>query len=271
MSDTEKKLIGETDSPRTRGSLAADLRALGVEPGMTLIVHSSLSALGWVSGGAVAVIQALMDVVTDRGTLVMPAQTGHYSDPASWSKPPVPPEWCEILYEAMPAFDPAITPTYKMGVIAETFRTWPGALRSNHPIASFSAWGRHAREIVARHELEYSLGEGSPLAALYTLGANILLLGVGYDSSTAFHLAEYRVPGATVVRLGSPIYENGQRVWKWYVDIELDDDVFPAIGEELEQAGLVKIGLVGSATSRLLSMPPAIDMAVDWYHQQRQM
>jgi aminoglycoside 3-N-acetyltransferase len=265
MSEGEKKVVDTSLEPRTRISLAADLHNLGVERGMMVIVHSSLSSLGWVVGGAVAVIQALMDVVTDEGTLVMPAQTADCSDPASWCDPPVPPEWWEIIYQAMPAFDPAITPTYRMGAIAETFRKWPGTIRSNHPTSSFSAWGKRAQEIMADHELENGLGEGSPLARMYELGGSILLLGVGYDRNTSFHLAQYRVPGTQQDRRGSPLYENGQRVWKWYHDIDLDETLFPAIGSELEQTGQVKIGHVGLAIVRLFPQRSAIDFATAWY------
>ena len=80
--ERESSAIARTERPNTQESLATDLRALGVAPGMTLLVHASLSALGWVAGGPVAVIQALMDALTPQGTLVMPANTGDNSDPA---------------------------------------------------------------------------------------------------------------------------------------------------------------------------------------------
>jgi aminoglycoside 3-N-acetyltransferase len=79
---SEQKAIQDVDSPRTRATLAADLRALGLEPGMTVLVHSSLSAIGYVVGAAVDVVQALMDVVTPEGTLVMPTHTSENSEPS---------------------------------------------------------------------------------------------------------------------------------------------------------------------------------------------
>lgn len=266
----EDTLIQKTPSPITRQRLAHDLLQLGVRPGMTVLVHSSLSALGWVCGGAPAVVSALMEVVTADGTLVMPTHTGNYSDPANWSNPPVPQPWWQIIYEAMPAFDPATTPSYRMGVIAENFRTSPGTMRSNHPQVSFAAWGRHAQEITARHSLAYGLGEQSPLARIYDLAGWVLLLGVGYVNNTSFHLAEYRSPGSEEVMLGAPIMEDGKRIWKRFADIAIDADIFPQIGACFEAQGHVQRGPVGIADCRFFSQPAAIDFAVDWYNQRRQ-
>ena len=53
-----------------------------------MIAHSSLSSLGWVCVGSVAVVQALMDAVTESGTLVMPTHSAEYSDPGMWEHPP---------------------------------------------------------------------------------------------------------------------------------------------------------------------------------------
>ncbi|MYI62450.1 MAG: aminoglycoside N(3)-acetyltransferase, partial [Gemmatimonadetes bacterium] len=56
---SEKEIVEKTEVPATVESLQADLHALGVKPGMVVLVHSSLSSMGWVCGGAVAVIAAL--------------------------------------------------------------------------------------------------------------------------------------------------------------------------------------------------------------------
>ena len=266
---SEEQIVQETLLPRTRESLAHDLREIGIIPGMTVMVHSSLRSLGWVSGGPVAVVQALLDAVTPGGTIVVPTQTGGYSDPAAWQAPPVPKEWWSIIYQTMPAFDPLVTPTEYMGRIVEVFRTWPGVLRSSHPTVSFAAWGQYAEYIIKEHALDYGLGEGSPLARIYDLDGWVLMLGTGYATNTSLHLAEYRAPDPIQVVQGSPIIEDGKRVWKIYRDIEIDSDIFPEIGAEFEQWGQVKIGQVGSATTRLLPQRAAVDFAVQWFASRR--
>lgn len=267
--ESKKTAIENSHLPRTTESLADDLRQIGLQAGMTLLVHSSLSSLGWVCGGPVTVIQALLDVLTPAGTLVVPTHSADYSDPSTWECPPVPMDWWQTIRDTMPAFDPAVTPSYGMGRIPEVFRTWPGVLRSSHPTGSFAAYGRFAREITEKHSLDHSFGEGSPLARLYDLGGQVLLLGVGYDSNTSFHLAEYRVPGAKPVTAGAPIVEDGRRIWKTYTDIEFDTDVFERIGADFDQTGSVLRGEVGSAESRLFSLREAVDFAVDWLTDNR--
>ncbi|MGW2616527.1 aminoglycoside N(3)-acetyltransferase [Streptomyces sp. NPDC001500] len=243
----------------TRDSLAAELGALGVEPGEILLAHSSLRSLGWVCGGAVAVVRALLDALGPHGTLVVPTQTGDLSDPAVWRRPPVPEQWWETIRATMPAYDPLLTPARGVGVIPETVRTWPGARRSAHPQTSFAALGARAAEIVAGHAPDCRLGEDSPLARLEERGARVLLLGAGYDACTAFHLAEYRVP-APLVRVGRP----GPDGWEEVTEVSVDSDRFDELGHDFERDRAVVRGRVGAADARLFPVADAVAYAERW-------
>ena len=260
----ERDIVAATPSPRTRDTLAADLRLLGVAPGDVVLVHSSLSALGWISGGATAVILSLRDAVTESGTLVMPAQSAQLTDPRGWSRPAIPAEWHDLVRATMPAFDPRTTPSRGMGVVAEEFRTGQGVRRSPHPSCSFSALGLLAKEITARQPLEDPFGEGSPLARLYRTGARILLMGVGFERCTAFHLAERRAwPDRPLVDEGAPLVVDGVRRWVAYRRPAFDETAFPAAGRWLLEAGVGRTGWVGSAFCHLLPMVASIDLVVE--------
>jgi aminoglycoside 3-N-acetyltransferase len=257
-------LIADTELPRTRQSLGNELRDLGVRAGSVVLVHSSMRSLGWVAGGAQAVAQALLHAVTERGTLVVPTHTPDNSDPAGWRNPPVPPVWWPVIRDHTPGFDPAVTPSRWMGRIAEVIRTWPGARRSTHPHVSFAAIGPLAEAITAEHALDEMLGERSPLARLYEYDGDVLLLGVGDDSNTSLHLAEYRVPSPPRSRQGAAVLTPGGRRWVWWEDVDVDEGDFARLGTELDEDGEVVIGPVGSAECRLMRQRSAVDFAVGW-------
>jgi aminoglycoside 3-N-acetyltransferase len=263
--------IETTPFPATIDSLAADLRALGVEPGMVLVVHSSLKSLGWVNGGAVAVILALENVLGVEGTLVMPAHSSDLSEPSNWVNPPVPQVWWDTIRDTMPAYDPSLTPTFKVGVIPETFRKQTGVIRSNNPDASFAAWGKYAREVTDNHALYPLFGEQSPLARVYERDGYVLLLGVGHDRNSSLHVAEGRakIPHKTV-HLGSPMMVNGVRQWLAFDDIDWDESDFNELGADFDRdTGLQRTGKIAMADALLVPQRNLIDFGVMWLEAHR--
>ena len=270
---SEHEAIERTrEGPVTTDRMVCDLRSLGVESGMVLLVHISLRALGWVCGGPVAVIDALLESVGRRGTLIMPTHSTGLTDPRDWQNPPVPESWKETIRRTMPAYDPAKTPTRQMGCVAETFRSWPGVLRSAHPHLSLAARGPRAHDLVAEHALHEGNGEGSPLARIYELDGRVLLLGVGHENNTSLHLAEYRasVPGKRIETNGAPLFVDGKRRWVEIHDLEMSSDDFSDIGAAFDRdTGAVLRGTVGEGPALLMPQRRLVDYAVEWMNAHR--
>lgn len=254
----------------TRSSLAVDLRALGVRAGSVLLVHASLSSLGWVCGGPVALVQSLLDALGRDGTLLVPTHTGANSDPAGWRHPPVPEAWWQPIRDELPGYHPKITPSNGMGVLAETVRGWPGAQRSDHPLVSFAAVGPEAEQLTAKHRLAPMFGEGSPVARLEAADGDILLLGVDHAVNSSLHLAESRVPGVSRrITHSAATQIDGNRRWTSWEDLDFDSSDFAELGAAYEMVGAVTGRTVGQAQARLMRQRPLVAFAQQWLAEHR--
>ena len=159
-----------------------------------------------------------------------------------------------------------------MGAIPECFRGADSVVRSNHPHVSFAASGPRADFVTSDHALESSFGEQSPLARVYESGGSVLLIGVGHDSNSSLHLAEFRASFASkqIVRHGAPISRDGATYWTEFSDIDSCSDDFPQIGQAYENASnQVVRGKVGYAVSVLFPQCELVDFAVGWIEANR--
>lgn len=266
-----KPNIFDIPYPLTSDLIAEQLQAAGLGAGMNIIVHSSLSQLGWVIGGAQAVVDALLSVVTPEGTVMVPAHSTNNTEPAYWENPPIPEDWWQIVRDNTPAFDPHLTETRHMGQIADTLRAHPDAKRSYHPALSFAAVGKHRDFLLDNHALDYPLGEASPLARLYDLDGHVLLLGVNHANNTSLHLGEYRSPWArqhTIIQ-GGAVRVDGVRQWVNYQDIDFDSSDFAALGESYQSAFNSPVYRIGNAQTCLISQRSLVDYAVSWVKNNR--
>lgn len=261
----------ETRVILTKEDLIEQFRKCGVAEGQTLFVHTSLKSLGFVVGGAETLIRALLEIVGDEGTLMMPSQTWKNLDPSTgvhWEEPK---EWWPIIRENWPAYDKDVTPAINMGVVAEMFRKWPGSTRSSHPARSIAAVGKHAQYITSDHDLSNIFGINSPVDKLYTLDGYVLLIGVDYDKNTSLHLAETRAnfPTKRFTDESSAIMIDGKRQWVTYTTQAVDDEDFIRLGHEYDKENNNEVYKVGNADVRFMKQRPLIDWTVRWMEKLR--
>ena len=236
-----------------------------------MLVHMAMSKLGWVVGGAEAMILALLAAVGDTGTIMMVTHSSDNTDPCQWQHPPVPEAWWQTIRDHTPAYNPLTTPTRGMGVVPELFRTWPGSVRSAHPAFSLAALGPEAEDLVADHALEEDTGDRSPLGKLYELDGHVLLLGVGHGNNTSLHLAEHRAEyaGKRNLRTGSAVLVDGQRQWLAYETLDTNPDDFCQIGAAFDSAHNIAVQQINGAEVRFFRQRLVVDFAIAWMKQHR--
>lgn len=258
-------------------TLVAQLRALGVADGDTLMVHASLRRIGPVEGGALALVDALDTAVGPAGTLLMMAGA---DDPWGWvnERPEV--ERAGLLAGA-PPFDALLEPVDPdVGALAEVFRTAPGTVVSDHPEGRFAARGARAEELVADPPWHHYYGPRSALERLVHFGGKVLRLGSGLDTVTLLHYAEYLadVPGKRWVTRHRKVLRPEGAVVRAITCLDDSDGIVErpagtedyfatimraAIGE-LAGRGLATSGVVGGAASELLDAPALVEFAAAW-------
>ena len=234
--------------------IAEALHTLGLGVGHIVFVHSSLSSIGYVEGGADAVVDAFLDVLGSTGTLVVPTFTFSHGRKLD------------------PVFDPIRDPS-EMGRITEVTRTRPGARRSHHLLHSVAALGGHAEDITAVHGASAWAADG-PFWKLYELDAHILMLGVPYLRCTFFHVIEQLVQ----VR-----YRRWRKVDAWVQEPDGRKRPLPALtysprpgfvgndfnkfGVILEERGLAQVGAVGNAVARRFRARDALEVGIAEYRK----
>lgn len=244
----------------TYRSLLADLSRLGVMPGNVLMVHASVRAIGPVIGGVNTIVQALLDAIGPAGTLVA------YVD-------------FEPFYEEgdsdIPVFDKRIAQAARdHGILHETLRNWPGALRSDHPDAGVVAIGALAEWITREHPFQYGYGKGSPFEKALEAGVRVLMLGAPLDTVTLLHYAENeaRIPGKRIRTYQRRMPGPDGPQWVSFeefdtaepVNSEFPENVFEQIVQAYLSRGNGSTGKIAAAASALLDGPELVRFGVDW-------
>ncbi len=160
--------------PYSYSELIDSLKAVGIDYGQSVMVHSSLLHLGRMKNVKTSDIaamhySALKEVLGSEGTVVVPTFNLEFCDGK--------------------AFDPLTTPSVAMGVLSEYVRKLPGAVRSTHPIHSIAAVGPQAKNI-CEGDSAIAFGPSGPCSKLLHLNARGLLLGTTIENFSMLHFVE---------------------------------------------------------------------------------
>lgn len=246
-------------------SFKRDLLNLGVSQGDGLFVHGSMKAIGVTVGGPRMVVQALLEQVGKIGLVGMPGFSTDAYFPPSINPDDLSADTRAEIERAVPGFDPRISLTEGVGVIAETFRTWPKTVRSAHPTTSVCLNGLNAQDYISEHALAWATGENTPFGKLYhRTPMKILLIGVGWNRCTPLHTAEYF---AKQKRSKVRRFKNGGIDGAWMETPDVADDLnrlFPAVGKAFEDTGGVVSGRLGGADCKVCDYKALVDFASQW-------
>ncbi|MGB9690720.1 MAG: AAC(3) family N-acetyltransferase [Candidatus Sumerlaeaceae bacterium] len=233
----------------TQPELSEHFQRAGLAAGDAVILHSSLKRLGQVQGGAETVVEALLDVIGPQGHLLVPTFT-----------------YCLPLWN-IPPFDIDATKS-RVGVITETIRLRPDAVRSFHPTHSVAVIGPDKEALTRNHLHATPLGVDCPFDRMRKYGAKILMLGTTQDTNSSLHLCEVL---AKLPYIHVTFSDNQNFELAWFINEEQQVEYVPiyevpgcsrgfrVVEEPLRRAGVLRDVVVGYAPSQLLLLNDLIE------------
>lgn len=252
----------ENKSGISKQRLIDDFKRIGLKNGDSVLVHSSLSKIGFVEGGPKTVVDALFDVVGESGTLLFPAfpVIGR----------------AKTHLEKTPCFDIKITPS-QMGSITEYFRKLDGVCRSFHPTDSMCAKGPLADYYTNSHYGQLTpYTEYSPFRKLCNKNGKILMLGTTLNGAcTNLHTLE------DAVDFKFPVYDEKIMEVKM-IDSEGKESQMKtkvhnpdysakrncdALKPMFEREGVIVNGIIGEAKSMLIDANKMLEVMIENYNK----
>lgn len=251
----------KNNSGYTKQQLISDLKKIGLCEGDSVLVHSSLSKIGFVEEGSRTVIDALLETIGTDGTLLFP------TFPAAGRN--------KAHLEEHPYFDIKNTPS-QMGSITEYFRKLNGVCRSFHPTDPVCALGPLAKYYTDSHFGELTpYNENSPFRKLCSKGGKILMLGTTLNGAcTNLHTledaVEFKFPiyDPKIFQIKMIDFEGRESFMKTKVhnpeySAKRNADVLKPL---FEQEGVLVNGVIGEAKSMLIDANKMLESMIKNYN-----
>ncbi|MAE59861.1 MAG: hypothetical protein CMJ49_00740, partial [Planctomycetaceae bacterium] len=230
-----------TTNPVTQSTITQGLARLGIQPTTHLMVHASLSRFGLVTGGAHTVVAALRQAAGPNGAVIIPSfrdaiRSENYA--LQQCAHACPQSLC-------PSNEPGCT-----GIIGETVRQQPDSIRSCPPTPSWVGVGAAASHLLdGHHQSQTPCGHDSPFIRLMQHDGQILLLGVGINTITNFHVIEdaLNVPYLSAIdppRRHATYTTSSRRIQYTYPHL---------LHETLAAARLIQCTTIGAATCHAIN------------------
>lgn len=253
-----KVAVSKSDAPTvTQADLVAGLKKLGLTTGDSLMVHCALSAFGNVQGGPNALIDAILEIIGPKATLVFPTFTG-------------------VRIEKMGMDVMELKPF--TGIVPATARAREDFIKGKHPLYSICAKGPHAKKWVEMEDKYiFPSAEKKFLYDMAQVGAKVALLGCSHEANSTIHVAcelarlEYKIQDiawwdVTVAEFLALPREKQSDMMDTHMGFKLPYGIakhFDAIEWPLVQAKAMTIARIGLAECRLMRADDLIRITVD--------